>query len=87
MNTHSSQSTIGAEVLISSGLHQWQHGQIESIDTATQIPFAIVQLRGYGGALLVTKQAYIPLKYCAIFDAEAMRAEAKSRRKAQKVLP
>lgn len=76
-----------SEVLIASGLHQFQHGRIRSIDTATEIPFAHVELRGCRGQLLVTRGAYVPLKYCVELDGETLRViatEAKARRKARR---
>ena len=76
-----------SEVLIAAGLHQFQHGRIASIDTATEIPFAHVELRGAKGQLLVTRGAYVPLKYCVELEPELIRsisAEAKARRKARR---
>jgi hypothetical protein len=75
---------VKAEILIHSGLHQFQHGQITSIDTATEIPFAHVRLRGSKGQFLERSGAYVPLKYCIEIDdetAKAMRAAARAVRK------
>lgn len=77
-----------AEVLISSGLHQFQHGKIVDIDYSTTIPFAHVALRGSKGQLLVRSGAYVPLKFCAEIDIEtanACAASAKAARKARRV--
>lgn len=76
-----------SEVLIASGLHQFQHGRISKIDTSTSIPFAHIALRGARGQILVTRGAYVPLKYCVEMDAETLstiEAEAKARRKARR---
>jgi len=40
---------IGDDVIINSGMHQFQHGRIQAIETATEIPFAHVLLRTKGG--------------------------------------
>ena len=53
---------LNSEVLIHSGMHQWQHGVIERIETATEIPFAQVALRGSKGQVLQRSGAYVPLK-------------------------
>lgn len=77
-----------SEVLIASGLHQFQHGRIESIDTATEIPFAHVALRGSKGQLLQRSGAYVPLKYCIELDDETCKtlaAEYKAIRKARRL--
>lgn len=77
-----------SEVLITSGLHQFQHGRIESIDTATEIPFAHIALRGSKGQILQRSGAYVPLKYCVELDDETCRqvaAAAKARRKAHRL--
>lgn len=75
---------LNAEVLIASGMHQFQHGRIESIETATEIPFAHVALRGSKGQILQRSGAYVPLKYCVELDDEtckAVAAAAKAHRK------
>jgi hypothetical protein len=77
-----------SEVLITSGLHQFQHGRIESIDTATEIPFAHIALRGSKGQILQRSGAYVPLKYCVELDEETCKkvaAEYKEVRKARRL--
>jgi hypothetical protein len=77
-----------SEILISSGLHQFQHGRIESIDTTTEIPFAHVALRGSKGQLLQRSGAYVPLKYCVELDDETCKqaaAQYKAVRKARRL--
>jgi hypothetical protein len=74
------------EIMISSGLHQFQHGQIIKVDAATEIPFAHVRLRNKNGELSKLRGAYVPLKYCVEIGKEcaaAVRALAKSARKAR----
>jgi len=41
---------IGDDVMINSGMHQFQHGRIQAIETATEIQFAHVLLRTKGAA-------------------------------------
>lgn len=77
-------SKVNAEVLIHSGMHQFHHGRIESIDTSTEIPFAHVALRGSKGQILTTRGAYVPLKYCAEIDKETCDAVAAARKAAMK---
>lgn len=75
------------EIMISSGMHQFQHGRITAIDTATVIPFAHVQLRNRNGELSTIRGAYVPLKYCVEIDqgcTDAFRAAAKEARKARR---
>lgn len=79
-------ANINSEVLICSGMHQWQHGRIEHIETATEIPFAQVSLRGTKGQILQRSGAYVPLKYCVELDdatCQAVAAQAKAVRKAE----
>ncbi len=77
------------EVMISSGLHQFQHGQIIQVDKTTEIPFARIQLRNKDGELSTIRGAYVPLKYCVAIGqdcANAVRAAARSARKARRAL-
>lgn len=76
-----------SEVLICSGMHQFQHGRIESIDTHTEIPFAHITLRGKAGQFLQRSGAYVPLKYCIEIDeatCKAVNAQMKAARKARR---
>jgi hypothetical protein len=73
-----------SEVLIHSGLHQFQHGRIESIDTSTEIPFAHITLRGKAGQFLVNSGAYVPLKYCVELDEETCKVLSERRKAAMK---
>ena len=79
-------ATINSEVLIHSGMHQWQHGVIERIETATEIPFAQVALRGSKGQVLLRSGAYVPLKYCVELDKETCDAVAKQYKARRKQL-
>lgn len=81
------EATKNAEVMIASGLHQFQHGRIASVDYSTTIPFAHVILRGRRGQFLSLSGAYVPLKYCAVIDkgvADACHAAAKAARKVRR---
>lgn len=50
---------------------------LRSIDSTTfTIAFAHVQLRGSRGRILKNRWAFVPAKYLAEFDVEAMREEA-----------
>lgn len=74
-----------AEIMIACGLHMFQHGRIASIDQATEIPFAHVELRGTKGQLLQRSGAYVPLKYCVEIDSalcDELHAAAKAAKKA-----
>lgn len=75
----------GSEILIACGMHQFQHGRVDSIDTATEIPFAHIQLRGRSGDFLTRSGAYVPLKYCVILEAEVAAELAKIAKAARKV--
>lgn len=77
---------LNSEVLIHSGMHQWQHGVIEHIETATEIPFAQVALRGSKGQVLQRSGAYVPLKYCVELDKETCDAVAAQYKAARKRL-
>jgi hypothetical protein len=77
---------VNSEVIINSGMHQYQRGRIVDVDTATEIPFAHIALRGSKGQLLQRKAALVPVKYCDEFTKEAakaarvaMKAERKAR--------
>lgn len=75
---------VNNEIMIASGLHQFQHGLITAIDRSTTIPFAHVTLRAKSGEYLKRSGAYVPLKYCVEIGEEcanAVRAAAKMARK------
>lgn len=72
--------SVGDDILIHSGMHQFQHGRIESIDMHTEIPFAHIILRGKGGQFLQKSGAYVPLKYCIELDEETCQAVAEQRK-------
>jgi hypothetical protein len=74
----------GAEVMIAMGGHQFQHGQVRSLDSKTYtIPFAHVQIRGTKGTLLKNRWAFVPARYLVEFDVEALR-EGELRKKAER---
>jgi len=77
---------VNSEVIINSGMHQYQCGRVVDIDAATEIPFARIVLRGSKGQLLQRKAALVPLKYCDEFTKEAAkvaRAAMKAARRAR----
>ena len=78
--------TLNSEVLIHSGMHQFQHGRIERIETSTEIPFAQVALRGTKGQLLQRSGAYVPLKYCVELDDETCKEVARQYKAKRKAL-
>ena len=72
-------------VMINSGMHQFQHGKIQSIENGTQIPFAHVALRNRGGDLYAKGNgAYIPLKYCQVIDEETAKLFHNARKEMMK---
>lgn len=76
---------IGDDVMINSGLHQFQHGRIQAIETFTEIPFAHVLLRNKAGKLSkIGNGAYVPLKYCQAIDAETCAWAAAGRKEMMK---
>jgi hypothetical protein len=75
---------ITSEVLIHSGLHQWQHGRIVGIDYDTEIRFVHVRLRGKQGQFLERSAAYVPLKYCTELEPELCASLRQAAREATK---
>lgn len=72
------------DVMIASGMHQFQHGEIMKVDNATVIPFAHVRLRNKNGELSKVRGAYVPLKYCVEIGRDCAASVSRARREARK---